>query len=142
MIMALTDHAKRVNGAIVSRPIVGRLASAQRLVAAREGCAFYDTFEATGGDGTIERWRKAKPPLAAPDLRHPTLAGQRHIGTLLYFALMQGYASYRKRHEGKPLPAHVPPPREQPARVDAERPEAPPVAEEVEARPKSIEKKQ
>lgn len=104
MIMALTDHAKRINGAIVSRPIVGRLANAQRLVAEREGCAFFDTFKATGGAGTIERWRKAKPPLAAPDLRHPTLAGQRHIGTLLYFALMRGYASYRQRQEGKPLP--------------------------------------
>jgi len=105
VIMSVTDHAQRVGQAIVSRDIVGRLAAAQRRVAQQEGCAFYDTFAAMGGPGTVERWLKADPPLAAPDLRHPTLAGQRHIGQAFYQALMQAYASYRKRHEGQPLPA-------------------------------------
>ncbi len=108
MIMALTDHAKRVNEVIVSRPIVGRLAEAQRKVASREGCAFYDTYRAMGGLGSVERWRRMKPPLTAPDLRHPTLAGQRHIGTLLYYALMKGYSSYRQRQVGQPLPLPLP----------------------------------
>lgn len=104
LIMSLTDHAIKVRGAIVSRTIVARLAEAQRRVAQSEGCAFYDTFGVMGGLGTVERWRKAKPPLAAPDLRHPTVAGQRHVALALYRALMQGYVSYRKRQEGKPLP--------------------------------------
>jgi lysophospholipase L1-like esterase len=104
MIMSLTDHAKRVNGAIVSRPVVGRLVAAQRVVASREGCAFFDTFAAMGGVGAIERGRRAKPPLAAPDLRHPTMAGQRRIAQLLYAAMMKGYASYRRRQVGQPLP--------------------------------------
>jgi len=104
MIMSLTDHAIKVGDAIVSRHIVARLAEAQRRVAEREGCAFYDTFGAMGGMGTIERWRKAKPPMASPDLRHPTVAGQRHIAQAVYHALMHAYAGYRKRQEGKPLP--------------------------------------
>jgi lysophospholipase L1-like esterase len=104
LIMALTDHALRVGDAIVSRVMVARLAAAQRRVARAEGCAFYDTFGAMGGAGTVERWRKAKPPLAAPDLRHPTVAGQRHIAHSLYRALMNAYGDYRRRHEGKPLP--------------------------------------
>jgi lysophospholipase L1-like esterase len=104
LIMSLTDHALRVGDAIVSRGIVARLAAAQRRVARREGCAFYDTFDAMGGAGTVERWRKAKPPLASPDLRHPTVAGQRHIATSFYRALMNAYAAYRRRHEGQPLP--------------------------------------
>jgi lysophospholipase L1-like esterase len=109
LIMSLTDHALRVGEAIVSRGIVARLAAAQRKVAAAEGCAFYDTFDAMGGLGTIERWRKAQPPLASPDLRHPTVAGQRHIATALYHALMKAYASYRKQHEGQPLPIELAP---------------------------------
>jgi lysophospholipase L1-like esterase len=104
LIMSLTDHAIKVNGAIVSRNIVARLAEAQRKVAEREGCAFYDTFEAMGGLGTIERWRKASPPLASPDLRHPTVSGQRHVAHELYRALIHAYAAYRKRVEGTPLP--------------------------------------
>jgi lysophospholipase L1-like esterase len=105
MIMSVTDHAQHVGAAIVSRAIVARLVAAQRRVAQQEGCAFYDTFAAMGGPGTIERWRKANPPLAAPDLRHPTLTGQRQIGHALYHALMHAYAGYRRRHEGRPLPA-------------------------------------
>jgi lysophospholipase L1-like esterase len=105
LIMALTDHALRVGDAIVSRVMVARLAAAQRRVARAEGCAFYDTFGAMGGAGTVERWRKAKPPLAAPDLRHPTVAGQRHIAVSLYRALMKAYGDYRRRHEGQPLPS-------------------------------------
>jgi lysophospholipase L1-like esterase len=104
LIMSLTDHALRVGDAIVSRGIVARLAAAQGRVAAREGCAFFDTFGIMGGAGTVERWRKAKPPLAAPDLRHPTVAGQRHIAQSFYRALMKGYAAYRHRQEGQPLP--------------------------------------
>jgi lysophospholipase L1-like esterase len=105
LIMSLTDHAIRVGEAIVSRHIVARLAEAQRKVAEREGCAFYDTFGIMGGLGTVERWRKAKPPMASPDLRHPTVAGQRHIALSLYRALMKAYASYRKENEGRPLPS-------------------------------------
>ena len=105
MIMSVTDHAQRVGESIVTRGIVARLVAAQRRVAQQEGCAFYDTFGAMGGAGTVERWRKASPPLAAADLRHPTLDGQRYIGHSLYHALMNAYASYRRRHEGQPLPA-------------------------------------
>ena len=44
-------------------------------------------------------------PLASPDLRHPTVAGQRRIATLFYAALMHGYAGFRRAHVGQPLPA-------------------------------------
>lgn len=115
LIMSLTDHAKKVGNAIVSRDIVRRLAEAQGRVAAREGCAFFDTFVAAGGMGTVERWRKNSPPLASPDLRHPTVAGQRHVATLLYHALMREYAAYRQRQQGKPLAAPAPAPLAAPA---------------------------
>lgn len=105
LIMSLTDHARRVNGAIVTRPMVARLVEAQRRVARAEGCGFFDTYAAMGGAGAVARGRKSKPPLAAPDLGHPTRAGQQRVAELLYAALMQGYASYRRRQVGQPLPA-------------------------------------
>ena len=104
LILSMTDHAQRIDGAIVSRPMVGRLVAAQRKVAAAEGCAFYDTFAAMGGVGAVERGRQGKPILYSPDLRHPAVAGQQRIGNLLYHALMYGYAEYRRRVTGQPLP--------------------------------------
>jgi len=105
LILAMTDHARKVNDAIVSRPGVARLVAAQRKVALAEGCAFFDTYMAMGGAGAVEKGRQSKPPLASPDLRHPTVAGQRRIATLLYDALMHGYANFRRAHVGQPLPA-------------------------------------
>jgi hypothetical protein len=104
LILSMTDHAIKRDDAIVSRPGVARLVEAQRKVALAEGCAFFDVYRAMGGAGAIARGRQQKPPLASPDLRHPTVAGQRRIGSLFYGALMHGYANYRRAHAGEPLP--------------------------------------
>lgn len=104
LILSMTDHAIKRDEVIVSRPGVARFVAAQRKVALAEGCAFFDVYTAMGGIGAIERGRQQKPPLASPDLRHPTVAGQRRIGGLFYGALMHGYASFRRAHAGEPLP--------------------------------------
>ncbi|MEO8181106.1 MAG: GDSL-type esterase/lipase family protein [Deltaproteobacteria bacterium] len=105
LILSMTDHAIKRDDVIVSRPAVARLVAAQRTVALAEGCAFFDVYAAMGGAGAIAKGRQQKPPLASPDLRHPTVAGQRRIGSLFYAALMHGYASFRRAHAGEALPA-------------------------------------
>lgn len=105
LIMSLFDHGVRVGQSIKTRPIVPRLVEAQRKVATEAGCAFWDTYQAMGGYGAIERWYRAKPRLAAADFIHPTAAGQSVLATLVYRALMKGYAGFRQRKEGEPLPA-------------------------------------
>jgi hypothetical protein len=83
---------------------VPRLVSAQRRVAEAQGCAFFDTFHAMGGENSIGRWYQARPQLAAPDFSHPTPAGQAVIATLVYRALMRRYGEFRERMLGQPLP--------------------------------------
>ncbi|MEY4546975.1 MAG: hypothetical protein RL685_3170 [Pseudomonadota bacterium] len=104
MVMSLIDHGARVENTVRTRPIVPRLVSAQRRVAEAQGCAFFDTFKAMGGENSIARWFQARPQLAAPDFSHPTAAGQAVIATLVYRALMKRYAEYRERKAGQPLP--------------------------------------
>jgi lysophospholipase L1-like esterase len=104
LIMSLTDHGERVNGSVRSREVMPRLVAAQRKVASAEGCAFFDTFHAMGGEGSVGRWQAARPPLAAKDLIHPSAAGQRQLATWLYRALMHGYAAFRERSVGQALP--------------------------------------
>jgi hypothetical protein len=105
MVMSLIDHGARVENTVRTRPIVPRLVAAQRRVAEANGCAFFDTYRAMGGENSIARWFQARPQLAAPDFSHPTAAGQGVIATLLYRALMKRYAEYRERKTGQPLPA-------------------------------------
>jgi lysophospholipase L1-like esterase len=104
MVMSLIDHGTRVEDGIRTRGIVPRLVASQRKVALEQGCGFFDTFRAMGGPNSIARWFRARPQLAAPDFSHPTAAGQSVIATLLYRALMQEYAAFRRREVGKPLP--------------------------------------
>ncbi len=111
MIMSLVDHGERVGKhGIQTRRIVPQLVASQRRVALAEGCAFFNTFEAMGGDGSIGRWYHAEPRLANPDFAHPTVEGQEVIATLLYQALMKGYAEFRRAKAGQPLPVFEPPP--------------------------------
>jgi lysophospholipase L1-like esterase len=104
LVMSLIDHGARVENAVRTRSIVPRLVAAQRRVAEAQGCAFFDTFRAMGGENSIGRWFQARPQLAAPDFSHPTAAGQAVIATLMYRAMMKRYAEFRERMTGEPLP--------------------------------------
>lgn len=105
LIMSLTDHGERVGrSGIQTRRIVPKLVASQRKVAEAEGCAFFDTFQAMGGDGSIGRWYYANPRLAGADFAHPTSAGHEVIADLLVRSLMQAYGEFRTQMVGKPLP--------------------------------------
>ncbi|MDC0721347.1 GDSL-type esterase/lipase family protein [Nannocystis bainbridge] len=106
LVMAPLDHGERDgSGKIVTRPIVTKLVQAQREVAQAEGCAFFDTYEAMGGAGSMGRWVRSSPALGAGDLSHLTHHGHKVVGALLYRSLMQGYAEYRQRIAGTPVKA-------------------------------------
>jgi lysophospholipase L1-like esterase len=96
MFVAPMDRGKRAaGGQIITRPTIPRLAAAQRRVAAETGCAFFDTFTAMGGDGTVARWYEARPRLMGGDFTHPTAQGGEIVGTLLYDAIIKAYEQRR-----------------------------------------------
>ena len=97
MLVAPVDHGYRDAGRVVGNPMVPKLIAVQRKVALAEGCAFFDTYAAMGGEGAVGRWRRANPPLISGDLAHLTHEGQRVLGHYLYLALMEGYRDYRAR---------------------------------------------
>ena len=103
LVMAPLDHGERKGNRIVSRPIVAPMVEAQRRVAEANGCAFFDTFTAMGGEGSMGRWYRATPKLGNGDLAHPTRAGHRVIGEMLFAALMADYARWREAHAGESL---------------------------------------
>jgi lysophospholipase L1-like esterase len=64
--------------------------------------AFWNTFEAMGGEGSMGRWVKATPQLGAWDYTHPTPLGAEAIADLFFKALTSGYVAYASRTEGAP----------------------------------------
>jgi lysophospholipase L1-like esterase len=116
LIFAPLDQAERdERGNIRTMPMVPRIVAAQRRAAFEMGCAFYDTWEAMGGSGAMQRWSRARPALAFTDYRHATPEGYRVIADLYYMALLAGFEEYL-RTEGRTAPqAEAPAPSEAPA---------------------------
>jgi hypothetical protein len=90
------DRAERVaGGEIVTLATIPKLVAIQERVARETGCAFFNTFEAMGGRGTMARWYEAHPRLVSADFIHPAPAGAKLVGNLLYQALTDGFTKYK-----------------------------------------------
>ena len=92
MLMGPMDRGVADAGGEVSTvPILEDLVAVQKRVAAESGCAFFNTFEAMGGAGTMARWYAARPQLVSADYTHPMPAGAAIVGELFEKALMEAY---------------------------------------------------
>ena len=94
LVFAPLDQARRHRGRIRTLPTIPLIVGAQRRAAFDSGCAFYDTWQAMGGENAMRRWYKARPRLAMGDFRHATPAGYEIIGNMFYKALLAGFADY------------------------------------------------
>jgi lysophospholipase L1-like esterase len=95
MMSPMDRGAREAGGTIGTVATLPKLIAMQAKLAADNGCAFFNTFEAMGGPGTMGKWYMAEPRLVSADFIHPMPAGARIVGTLLYQALMDGYNSYK-----------------------------------------------
>jgi lysophospholipase L1-like esterase len=100
LIMSPMDRgARNDDGDIVTLPSIPILVAAQQRAARTEGVAFFNTFAAMGGMGTMARWYDDEPRLVTGDFTHPTYTGAQQLGTMLVDALLKGFADYKKNPE-------------------------------------------
>jgi len=99
LVVGLSDMARRSGTGYASYPNVPKIRDAQRAAAFKAGCAFWDLYEAMGGEGAMVSWVKNNPPLAGKDYTHFTPRGARLVGEMLYNALMKAYENYKIRNQ-------------------------------------------
>lgn len=100
LLFAPLDQAERTaRGRIITLSVLPAIVLTQREVAKSEGCAFYDTWTAMGGEGAMERWYENRPRLVSSDLRHATPAGYAIIGTAYYKAMLEQFAAFLEKPE-------------------------------------------
>jgi lysophospholipase L1-like esterase len=100
LIMSPMDRGQRdSNSRITTVPTLPRLVEIQRQMASEMNCAFFNTFQAMGGAGTMERWYDSTPRLVSADFTHPLPAGARKVGVLLDQALESGYRQFKAREQ-------------------------------------------
>jgi len=86
LVIGAMDRAIRKGDSVSSSSFIPMLVKEQRAVAIEVGCAFFDTFQAMGGMGSMPRW--VKRGLGQADLTHPTAVGADILGTWIYRAVM------------------------------------------------------
>ena len=90
--MAPPDRAeKSPSGDFRSNRVLTKIVELQREVAAEKKIAFFDTFRAMGGQGSMGKWLFMHPPLCSSDLTHPTAAGADALGRLFATGLESGF---------------------------------------------------
>jgi lysophospholipase L1-like esterase len=94
LVVSPADRASRVNGRLTTNPIIPRLIETQRRAALQAGCAFYNTYEAMGGRGSMARWYTSKPAMCAGDMTHPNRRGADFLGDALYRSLVNGLLEF------------------------------------------------
>lgn len=94
----LDQGQKNARGVVETVKILPGIVAIQAEVARSEGCAFYNAFEAMGGEGSMWAWYKHRPRWATSDFRHATPEGYEVMGEMFYKALLKGFAEYLAQH--------------------------------------------
>jgi lysophospholipase L1-like esterase len=96
LLMSPMDRGERQeNGEIDTLASIPRLVDTEAKVALDAKVAFFNTFEAMGGQGTMARWYAAEPRLVGADYIHPMPAGAKIVGELLFAALREGFQRHK-----------------------------------------------
>jgi lysophospholipase L1-like esterase len=103
LVIAPLDRAQKSgDGALHTMPVIKKLVDAQKKVAGEAGVAFYNFYEAMGGEDSMATW--VKKGLAGSDLTHPSPQGGEVLGDLLFKALTSGYDTWSKGTRPEPKP--------------------------------------
>lgn len=96
LVISTGDKGYRSNGAIGTDPAVPLLVESQRKTAERTGSAFWNLYEAMGGEGSMAKWVQGDTVYANKDYTHFNHRGAKRIGKMLFDRLIKEYELYKK----------------------------------------------
>lgn len=97
LLMSVSDRSSNTSGSFKTMKAIPAMRSAQRLVAQRTGIAFWDLYEAMGGENSMVKLVEGKPSLAAKDYTHLTFKGGRKLARLLMHSLLYEQEKYERK---------------------------------------------
>ncbi|MBK7266600.1 MAG: hypothetical protein IPI12_09755 [Ignavibacteriales bacterium] len=90
IIVGVGDKGKKVGSKFETNSMVPKLIEVQKNVAKSTGVAFWNLFDAMGGNGSMEKWSKDK--LATADMTHLSAEGYKKVARMFFDALMDYYS--------------------------------------------------
>jgi len=83
LMVSVSDMARKTEGLLASYPNLELILRVQKEAALEKGCAFWNLYEAMGGEGSMIQWVERQPPLGNTDYVHFTPLGADYVGSLL-----------------------------------------------------------
>lgn len=97
LVVGPSDMSTRIDGEYASYPNIPLIRDAMKNAAFANGCAFWDLYEAMGGQNSMVSWVNGNPPLAGKDFTHFTGKGAQYVGEMMYDAIIRSYLDYKNR---------------------------------------------
>ena len=89
LMIGTADAARLSNGKEVPYQNLPVVNAAQKAAALNSGAAFFDLYNAMGGEGTMIKWVHSKPPLAIKDYIHFTKPGGEKVAEMILQSLYE-----------------------------------------------------
>lgn len=92
-----SDMSTNIQGKMQTYKQLPMIVDSLKAAANHSGAAFWDMYQAMGGEGAMVKWVKSNPPLAGSDYVHFTPKGAEEMGGILFESLMLYYNYYKFR---------------------------------------------
>lgn len=99
LLLSVSDRSTNSSGRFETMNAIPAMRNAQRLIAQRTGIAFWDMFEAMGGENSMVNFVHARPSLAAKDYTHLNFRGGEKLSHSLLESMLYGYNRYVELHQ-------------------------------------------
>lgn len=94
LIVSVADKTVKRGAEFKTDENIPRLLATQKKIAKKADVAFWNLWEAMGGENSMNKWVNAAPPMALKDYAHFTNKGGERVAELLTEAILDAYYDY------------------------------------------------
>ena len=98
LLMSVSDRSSNSRGKFETMNAIPAMRNAQRMIAQETGIAFWDMFQAMGGENSMVRFVTSKPALAAKDYTHLNFNGGKKLAGSLVRSLLYSHVRHQKKY--------------------------------------------
>ena len=98
LLMSVSDRSSNSRGKFETMNAIPAMRNAQRMIAQETKIAFWDMFEAMGGENSMVKFVMAKPALAAKDYTHLNFKGGKKLAGSLVKSLLYSHERHQEKH--------------------------------------------
>jgi lysophospholipase L1-like esterase len=101
LLLSVSDRSSNKTGRLKTINAIPAMRNAQREIAQKTKIAFWDMFEAMGGENSMVEFAHSRPPLAAKDYTHLTFKGGKKLASALAKSLLFEAEKFENRQKKK-----------------------------------------